>query len=451
MVNGELYENTAMGIPVSKSFHLEKTYTKGQVNRDKGYNFTNVNGLFLNKQVWAYPINMDTIQQVLDNDTANPKWIGKVQYATPTILYPKTCKIILEKQPSQDEITAAKSNLNKTFRVPVDYLISASKPESKPNNQGWYKMNLLILRVLTLLVSNLENKPLISKFVNLINRVNQVKNKILKPINYISDKYNKITNKVEDIYQWLNPSTYVDLIKKGHKKEIQQILSKLEKDNNIKNREQFKNENYLNTNWQPLNSSWLDSGMFNITNKLTLTGNLTILIYTKTAKHPKFYGPYVYPSVPVEIWKLLSNAVSNAGTLFWRYWLRKWLPSHLRDYIKKRLPQALKEKYPKGTTKLTLPTVQKLQQIKKFINNLKIGHFNFNFAGEINNKKWYRERRSDVKNIKNLYKTPFKNMFYKTNQTIKTIKKTKTRVNSYKPSNLKNKYRNQLRGVLYGK
>lgn len=126
MVNGELYENTAMGIPVSKSFHLEKTYTKGQVNRDKGYNFTNVNGLIINKQVWAYPINMDTIQQVLDNDTANPKWIGKVQYATPTILYPKTCKIILEKQPTQDEINTAKSNLNKTFRVPVDYVIPSS-------------------------------------------------------------------------------------------------------------------------------------------------------------------------------------------------------------------------------------------------------------------------------------------------------------------------------------
>ncbi len=51
MVNGELYENTAMGIPVSKSFHLEKIYTKGRVNRDKGYNFTNVNGLIINKQV----------------------------------------------------------------------------------------------------------------------------------------------------------------------------------------------------------------------------------------------------------------------------------------------------------------------------------------------------------------------------------------------------------------
>ncbi|WP_431607833.1 hypothetical protein [Spiroplasma endosymbiont of Ammophila pubescens] len=56
--------------------------------------------------------------------------------------------------------------------------------------------------------------------------------------------------------------------------------------------------------------------MFNITNKLTLTGNLTILIYIKTAKHPKFYGPYVYPNVLVEIWKLLSNTVSNSGTLF---------------------------------------------------------------------------------------------------------------------------------------
>ncbi|WP_338964732.1 hypothetical protein [Spiroplasma endosymbiont of Sarcophaga carnaria] len=138
MVNGELYENTAMGIPVSKSFHLEKTYTKGQVDRDKGYNFTNVNGLIINKQVWAYPINMDTIQQVLDNDTANPKWIGKVQYATPTILYPKTCKIILEKAPTQDEINTAKSNLNKTFRVPVDYVIPSS---NKIDISGINKLN----------------------------------------------------------------------------------------------------------------------------------------------------------------------------------------------------------------------------------------------------------------------------------------------------------------------
>ncbi|ALA97013.1 hypothetical protein SKUN_0088 [Spiroplasma kunkelii CR2-3x] len=49
MVNGQLYENKAMGIPVYKSFHLEKTYTKGQVNRDKGYDFTNVNVLIINK------------------------------------------------------------------------------------------------------------------------------------------------------------------------------------------------------------------------------------------------------------------------------------------------------------------------------------------------------------------------------------------------------------------
>jgi hypothetical protein len=42
-------------------------------------------------------------------------------------------------------------------------------------------------------------------------------------------------------------------------------------------------------------------------------------------------------------------------------------------------------------------------------------------------------------------------MFYKTNQIIKTIHKIKTKVNSYKPNNLKNKYHNQLIGALYGK
>jgi hypothetical protein len=31
MVNGELYENAAMGIPVSKSFHLKKKYTKNKL------------------------------------------------------------------------------------------------------------------------------------------------------------------------------------------------------------------------------------------------------------------------------------------------------------------------------------------------------------------------------------------------------------------------------------
>lgn len=39
--------------------------------------------------------------------------------------------------------------------------------------------------------------------------------------------------------------------------------------------------------------------MFNIINKLTLTGNLTILIYTKTTKYPNFYGLYVHSDAPI--------------------------------------------------------------------------------------------------------------------------------------------------------
>ncbi|WP_425377736.1 hypothetical protein [Spiroplasma endosymbiont of Polydrusus pterygomalis] len=72
-------------------------------------------------------------------------------------------------------------------------------------------MNLLILRILTLLTENLGNKPLINKFVNLINKVN-------KFASYYANPFQKITNKIEDIYQWLDPYTYLNLIKKGHKK-----------------------------------------------------------------------------------------------------------------------------------------------------------------------------------------------------------------------------------------
>ncbi|AHI58034.1 hypothetical protein P344_03460 [Spiroplasma mirum ATCC 29335] len=135
-------------------------------------------------------------------------------------------------------------------------------------------MNLLILRIITFLVENIENQEIVSKFTTLINKARS----------YYSNPLQKVSSKVEDIYQWLNPLTYVNLIKKGHQKQIQQILNELEKENNLKNKKQFENENYINTSWQSLNSSWLDSGLFNITNKLTLTGNLILLIYTKKAK-----------------------------------------------------------------------------------------------------------------------------------------------------------------------
>ncbi|PQM30065.1 hypothetical protein [Spiroplasma poulsonii] len=79
-------------------------------------------------------------------------------------------------------------------------------------------MNLLILRILTLLAENLGNKSIINKFVNLINKVN-------KFASYYSNPLQKITNKIEDIYQWLNPFTYLDLIKKVIKRNSTNIKS----------------------------------------------------------------------------------------------------------------------------------------------------------------------------------------------------------------------------------
>jgi hypothetical protein len=55
-------------------------------------------------------------------------------------------------------------------------------------------MNLIILRVLTLLTENLGNKLVINKFVNLINKVN-------KFASYYSNPLQKITSKIEDIYK----------------------------------------------------------------------------------------------------------------------------------------------------------------------------------------------------------------------------------------------------------
>ncbi|WP_253301247.1 hypothetical protein [Spiroplasma endosymbiont of Phyllotreta cruciferae] len=54
-------------------------------------------------------------------------------------------------------------------------------------------MNLLILRVLTLLAENLGNEHIINKFVNLINKVS-------KFASYYANPLQKITNKIEDIY-----------------------------------------------------------------------------------------------------------------------------------------------------------------------------------------------------------------------------------------------------------
>lgn len=91
--------------------------------------------------------------------------------------------------------------------------------------------------------------------------------------------------------------------------------------------------------WVPVNSSWILMGNWRQTNSRSQTGQLTIMI--QQDKNPKIYGPYTYPSIPFEVWNLMVQAkgdgAGGAGTVFWRYWLRKWIPSHVRKYIKDKL------------------------------------------------------------------------------------------------------------------
>lgn len=48
-----------------------------------------------------------------------------------------------------------------------------------------------------------------------------------------------------------------------------------------------------------------------------------------------------YPAFPQEIWILMTQAKgkngTGAGTIFWKFWNRKWLPSQLRKYVKSEL------------------------------------------------------------------------------------------------------------------
>lgn len=52
------------------------------------------------------------------------------------------------------------------------------------------------------------------------------------------------------------------------------------------------------------------------------TGNLTAYILKRDAKNKKIYGPYTWPSVPLNVWEEMKNARQRAGTIFWNKYLR---------------------------------------------------------------------------------------------------------------------------------
>ncbi|BDT03688.1 hypothetical protein [Spiroplasma ixodetis] len=160
-------------------------------------------------------------------------------------------------------------------------------------------------------------------------------------------------------------------------KKINNLLKDNTKDLNDKDIEETDNKD--EKGWVVLSSSWLKKGNFYKSNKSLKLGLLQVLIQSDTSKNKRWYGPYTYPNVPEETWNLMKAAKgkngNGAGTIFWRYFLRGFLPSQIRSYVKKQLKE--QKGISKGKQRYNIIKSTNINVLKTtaFINRLERGFF----------------------------------------------------------------------------
>lgn len=179
--------------------------------------------------------------------------------------------------------------------------------------------------------------------------------------------------------------------------------------------------------WIELSSSWFKKGTFKKNSPSLKQGLLTGLFQSDFAKNKKWYGPYTYPSFPEEIWILMTQQRekngNGAGSVFWKYWLRSYLPSKLRTYVKKNLKDTLGiSKGRKSYYVLKVNNIN-IQKTTNFINKLEKGFFrlktNQNLTKTDIGSKAYRQARREIftyhknnNSIKNVGISIYKNKNY---------------------------------------
>lgn len=225
------------------------------------------------------------------------------------------------------------------------------------------------------------------------------------------EKYGIIKKDVSQfrkLYNWTDPRKILQYLKKATKQEINSLLDKIEKRSLEQGKDLF-NEQYKDSKeWVQLQSSWMKYGKFELTNKITNTGNTTFLFQPKV----KVYGPYTYPSMPADVWLALKNANSNAGTLFWRIWLRVWLPSMIRRHIKLGLITDKNIRSGKKSNTFIQALVvspKEVNDLRKYIRKLEqgfyhnIGHNKRRTVREIGTYKWKRNQAQQLRDKRKKY------------------------------------------------
>lgn len=193
-------------------------------------------------------------------------------------------------------------------------------------------------------------------------------------------------------------------------KKAGKTVSKLfKKDiNNEETKEDKEIKNPDSNNWTILSSSWFKRGMFKTSDQNTKTGELTTLFQSDTAKNKKWYGPYTYPSFPSEVWEVMKKQTgkngNGAGTIFWRYWNKTWLPSQLRKYVKGRLAKSKNITKGKQIKSITLPNNINMQKTLAYIHRLernfpKLKKFSNLSNIDVGSNAWRESRKNIVNKV----------------------------------------------------
>lgn len=255
----------------------------------------------------------------------------------------------------------------------------------------------------------------------------------------VLESENVSEEEIDQPYSVFNPNIikkFLSILKPNELKTLKTELDKLifkpiKKINKLFN-EDTKDEKDLNNKdinedikdkkgWVILSSSWFKKGLFYTNNKSLKLGLLQGLFQSDTSKNKRWYGPYTYPNFPIETWELMKvqkgKNGNGAGTIFWKYFLREFLPSQIRKYVKKQLKEKLG--ITSGKKRYYIPVATSINNLKTtaFINRLERGFFRLKEfktlpKTELGSRLWKTERREYLtiqKNNKNSLYTNQKN------------------------------------------
>ncbi|WP_339047720.1 hypothetical protein [Spiroplasma endosymbiont of Colias croceus] len=266
----------------------------------------------------------------------------------------------------------------------------------------------LIIRII---YSALETNDIRTAIISLLKLYS--KNQSLKSV---LDSENVNEEELDQPYSTFNPNIIKKLISILKPSELTELktqldklvfkpikkINKLFKDNDNKESESNEEDNKDDKGWIILSSSWFKKGLFYKSNQSLKFGVLQGLFQSDTSKNKRWYGVYTYPNVPEETWNLMKAAKgkngNGAGTIFWRYFLRGFLPSQIRSYVKKQLKE--QKGISKGKQRYNIIKSTNINVLKTtaFINKLERGFFKLKEfktlpKTELGSRAWRVERK----------------------------------------------------------